>query len=574
MSGEANPPGADVYVRLFGRRVVLEVNGVQTKLRSTRSRLLLARLALAEPGAELRTPIVARELWPDRSDKQDNIRRAKSELAEVLGPLVLGVEKDDDRKRGPDNEGMVGLAADVRSDFREFEQELNSGNVGGAQVIAARGEFLARLEGRWFDERRRTFKEQLERLGEPGRQSNGLSRREALPRDPSSQPPRSGTESAGSATNADHDASPGQDQPAEPQSGANQSSGMGGSAGPTDPDHLAAERRDDLQRERLCSDAQADQPGRDLPQLARSPSEATSPMDADRQLNVASEPNASSNPARPAGRPRGSGKRRPPSNPRRKAMLAASHPPGSDAEPGPATNANQDSPSAAAQAAAPQSTNGDRTTEMGGSPVANVQPSPATREPPSPATQLARGAWVKIAAVPLVLLVAAGFRAALLADHSDDSRPRTPPPPRSALPDASKALPDVKRNGEPVVLDSKAAGLCQNRLPGASAPRVTEIIAGGQVLAEVRTYYQAEDEKTCAKLVKIDGTPLYDRPTHLALTLCGDRNRCERDWHAYKIDAGPLVVPSRNGCVSWRVSMANRRGAWLVRDEVGRTGCS
>jgi hypothetical protein len=33
-------------------------------------------------------------------------------------------------------------------------------------------------------------------------------------------------------------------------------------------------------------------------------------------------------------------------------------------------------------------------------------------------------------------------------------------------------------------------------------------------------------------------------------------------------------VPSHDGCVSWRVSMADRAGNWLVRDRVGRTGCS
>jgi hypothetical protein len=60
----------------------------------------------------------------------------------------------------------------------------------------------------------------------------------------------------------------------------------------------------------------------------------------------------------------------------------------------------------------------------------------------------------------------------------------------------------------------------------------------------------------------------------MALTLCGDENRCERDAHAYRTDAGPVVVASRDGCVSWRVSMGDEDGGWPVRDRVSRTGCS
>ncbi len=247
--------------------------------------------------------------------------------------------------------------------------------------------------------------------------------------------------------------------------------------------------------------------------------------------------------------------------------------PRSDTERAGSTNADQDPRPTADQARDPRSGDADRTTELSGSAAAEPPRTSTDTEPTGSATRPTRRARANLAAIPLVLVVG-GLAVALLANHSDDVRPRTSPPPSPGLPDASRVSPDIKPNGEPVVLDLKAAGLCQNVLPGVSAPRVVPVVAGDRRLAEVRTYYQAEQEKTCAKLVKLDGSPLFHRPTHLALTLCGDGNACERDWHAYKTDAGPLVVPSRNGCVSWRVSMADREGGWLVRDQVGRTGCS
>jgi hypothetical protein len=144
----------------------------------------------------------------------------------------------------------------------------------------------------------------------------------------------------------------------------------------------------------------------------------------------------------------------------------------------------------------------------------------------------------------------------------------------AAVPDASKAPPDIGPHDDAVELAPKRSGRCQRLLPGTAPPKVTTISATGQTLAEIRTYYQPKQHQVCAKLVKPQGSPLNGELTHLALTLCGDRNRCARDWHAYRIDAGPVVVASRDGCVSWRVSIADRAGTWPVRDRVGRTGCS
>ena len=145
---------------------------------------------------------------------------------------------------------------------------------------------------------------------------------------------------------------------------------------------------------------------------------------------------------------------------------------------------------------------------------------------------------------------------------------------QATVPDASEAPPDIAPSGEPVALPKKPSGRCQQLLPGAPPPQVTVLRAAGRELGEVRTYYQPEQRRACAKLVKPEGSPMYGEPTHLALTLCGDENSCGHDWHAYEIDAGPVVVPSRDGCVSWRVSMADEAGGWPVRDRVGRRGCS
>lgn len=146
---------------------------------------------------------------------------------------------------------------------------------------------------------------------------------------------------------------------------------------------------------------------------------------------------------------------------------------------------------------------------------------------------------------------------------------------RAPLPDAGKAPPDITPAGKAVELPEKPAGRCQKILPGVSPPRVTPLMATGRVLVgEVRTYHHPQLRKMCAKLVKPYGSPLHGELSHLAFTLCGDGNRCPRDWHAYRIDAGPLVVSAKDGCVSWRVSMADSKRRWLVRDKVGHTGCS
>jgi hypothetical protein len=145
---------------------------------------------------------------------------------------------------------------------------------------------------------------------------------------------------------------------------------------------------------------------------------------------------------------------------------------------------------------------------------------------------------------------------------------------RTAAPDASTAPPDIAPNDDAVDLGARPPGRCQTVLTGVSRPTTTAIRSAGRIVGQVRTYYEPQQQRACAKLVKPRGSPLHGDLTHLALTLCGDRNRCARDSHAYRTDAGPVVVPSRDGCVSWRVSMGDRGGEWLVRNRVARSGCS
>jgi hypothetical protein len=84
------------------------------------------------------------------------------------------------------------------------------------------------------------------------------------------------------------------------------------------------------------------------------------------------------------------------------------------------------------------------------------------------------------------------------------------------------------------------------------------------------------DDRTgeaCATLDKRWGTPMHDETTHMALTLCSGPGRCDRDWHSYRFSAGPVRVPVETGCVSWRVSLQDRAGRWVVKDDVRSAGC-
>jgi len=145
----------------------------------------------------------------------------------------------------------------------------------------------------------------------------------------------------------------------------------------------------------------------------------------------------------------------------------------------------------------------------------------------------------------------------------------------TATPNARLAAPDIAADGKPVLLPEAPAGRCPSVVKDAEPTATVHYEVGGKVVAEVHSYYSRLERQACAKLIKPNGSRYAGVKTHLALTLCGDANSCEHDWNAYAIDAGPVVVPSRNGCVSWRVSMLDDTGTrWIVRDSVQSFGCS
>jgi hypothetical protein len=141
-------------------------------------------------------------------------------------------------------------------------------------------------------------------------------------------------------------------------------------------------------------------------------------------------------------------------------------------------------------------------------------------------------------------------------------------------PDAARAPTDISADGAAVVLPTTESGRCDVVVEGAERVGDEPYTADGVELARLWIYFGADRQQACAKLVKPNGSPYNGVRTHLALTLCGDGNSCDFDWNSYSIDAGPLVVPSRAGCVSSRVSMMDDTGdRWLVRGDVRWFGC-
>jgi hypothetical protein len=145
---------------------------------------------------------------------------------------------------------------------------------------------------------------------------------------------------------------------------------------------------------------------------------------------------------------------------------------------------------------------------------------------------------------------------------------------RTVRPDAAFAERDITADGQPVLLPSTKAGQCEVVVDGAQRKADRPYVIDGDEIARIWIYHSADARQACAKLVKPEGSRLRGVRSHLAITLCGDGNVCDHDWNAYPIDAGPVVVPSRDGCISWRASMMDERaGQWLLRDDVQSSGC-
>lgn len=157
---------------------------------------------------------------------------------------------------------------------------------------------------------------------------------------------------------------------------------------------------------------------------------------------------------------------------------------------------------------------------------------------------------------------------------SEDGRQEAGDDARTVRPDAAFAEKDITADGQPVLLPSTKAGQCEVAVDGARRKADRPYVVDGDEIARVWIYHSANARQACAKLVKPEGSSLRGERTHLAITLCGDGNVCDHDWNAYPIDAGPVVVPSRDGCISWRASMMDVTGDhWLLRDDVQSSGC-
>ncbi|NAZ83297.1 hypothetical protein GTR02_15865, partial [Kineococcus sp. R8] len=184
------------------------------------------------------------------------------------------------------------------------------------------------------------------------------------------------------------------------------------------------------------------------------------------------------------------------------------------------------------------------------------------------------------AAVVATALVATAGRDAPRADggapSSGPPAARLAPVPGTATsaPEALAADPDIRADGTAVVLPRASAGHCDQAVADAEPVAVEALEHAGSRVGEVRLYRSPGGGQVCAKLVKPEGSPLRDRETHVALTLCGTGGSCDRDWHSYLIDAGPVAVATRDGCVTWRASMLDAAGReWWVRDSTGQWGC-
>jgi tRNA A-37 threonylcarbamoyl transferase component Bud32 len=210
--------------------------------------------------------------------------------------------------------------------------------------------------------------------------------------------------------------------------------------------------------------------------------------------------------------------------------------------------------------------------------------SPVAPTPPRHAWRARRIAAVAAVSVLLVGAAAMATRpweddrpAASTGAASTGATTASPPSAATAGPlsaDAALAEPDIGPDGLPVVRGKAAAGRCNQASEGSLPVTEQPFVVDGRVIAVLQAYHSESRLEACAKLVKPAGSPLRGTVTHLALTLCGDGNTCDHDWYAYATDAGPTVVPSSSGCMSWRVSVRDAADTtWLVRDEVDSVGC-
>ena len=187
---------------------------------------------------------------------------------------------------------------------------------------------------------------------------------------------------------------------------------------------------------------------------------------------------------------------------------------------------------------------------------------PADQQRPAPRL---RRSVVRAAAAAVLLVAAAVLGATVTWWQTRDEQPA-----EAAVQAVLRAMPDVAPGGQPQLRAARGAGRCDGQ---PLAGGFHEYRVNGQVVAWTRIWHDAAGQ-ACAKFAKTPASGLYNRKTYLALSLCDPQGRCDHDWNRYRIDAGPVKVAAIDGCLTWRVSMADAAGTgWLLRDQMHSTGC-
>lgn len=176
-----------------------------------------------------------------------------------------------------------------------------------------------------------------------------------------------------------------------------------------------------------------------------------------------------------------------------------------------------------------------------------------------------RGPALIAAGLVAVVGVLAGGGWLLLGGAADESEGGA----ASLWTEALAQNPDVDEQGRPVRLAPKTSEPCP------TDPVATEAVtdAQGQPVGHVSLALE-KDGKRCAMFSKAEGSQLVGTRSFLAVSLCNSQGVCDHDWNDFKIFAGPVKVPTEDGCVHWRASaMDEGNDTWLVQGQQGTLGC-
>jgi hypothetical protein len=93
------------------------------------------------------------------------------------------------------------------------------------------------------------------------------------------------------------------------------------------------------------------------------------------------------------------------------------------------------------------------------------------------------------------------------------------------------------------------------------------------LIGSIEVFWSSSRSLGCARLLKPLAHDEQGIRTPVALTLCGSGGECRNDAGVFTRYAGPIIVSSPDACLSWRGSIADEAGRWLLLNEVGTAGC-